>query len=97
MAFSAIARSQFHGMTADEVARALGETVLAIRPRITELKKAGAFVCSGGKRPNISGVSADVMVIIKYLPPKTRRGQCYRSAGRRGVRRRTGAPHAQKI
>jgi len=36
--------------------------VLAIRPRITELKKLGLIVASGEKRENESGHRADVMV-----------------------------------
>ena len=38
-AYAIIAASD--GMTADEVARTMNESVLAIRPRITELGKAG--------------------------------------------------------
>lgn len=48
------------GMTADEVAAALGETVLAIRPRISELNASGAIYSSGVRRTNASGLKAKV-------------------------------------
>ena len=47
-------------VTADEVAERLGETVLAIRPRLSELRKAGWIEPSGERRKNASGVSAHV-------------------------------------
>lgn len=46
--------------TADEVAEALGESVLAIRPRITELKQLGKIERSGERRANASGQKAHV-------------------------------------
>lgn len=46
--------------TADEVATALGESVLSIRPRCTELLQLGKIVDSGIRRPNASGRSAKV-------------------------------------
>ena len=52
------------GMTADEVAAVLGETVLAIRPRITELKNMKAIFDSGNRRRNSSKRWASVMVHI---------------------------------
>lgn len=48
------------GLTADEVAARMGETVLAIRPRLTELKLAGRIERNGQKRPNVSGMNASV-------------------------------------
>jgi len=50
------------GLTADQVAARLGESVLSIRPRITELKKTGRIVDSGRRRKNHSGRRAAVMV-----------------------------------
>ena len=44
--------------TADEVADALGMSVLAIRPRISELRKLGKIVRNGDRRPNASGILA---------------------------------------
>ena len=47
-------------LTADEIAALLKETVLATRPRITELKAMGLIYNTGKKRKNISGVNASV-------------------------------------
>ena len=46
--------------TADEAAFDLRESVLAIRPRVTELARLGAIIDSGVKRQNISGRNAIV-------------------------------------
>lgn len=46
--------------TADEVAAALNKTVLAVRPRISELANAGLIEDSGERRKNSSGRSAIV-------------------------------------
>lgn len=46
--------------TPDEVAEALGETVLAVRPRITELAKSGKITDTGERRANRSGKMAKV-------------------------------------
>ena len=51
--------------TADDVATRLGETVLAIRPRITELAKNGLIEDSGQRRPNASGRAAKVWRYVK--------------------------------
>lgn len=48
------------GMTADEVAQGLGETVLAVRPRISELNAEGSIYSSGVRRTNLSGLKAKV-------------------------------------
>ena len=50
------------GMTADEVAREMKESVLTIRPRVTELRKAKYIVENGDRRQNLSGKSAHVFV-----------------------------------
>jgi predicted ArsR family transcriptional regulator len=47
-------------LTADEVAAALGRSVLAIRPRMTELRQAGTIIATGQRRTNDSGRSANV-------------------------------------
>ena len=47
--------------TADEVAERLGESVLSIRPRITELKRMGRIEDTGLRRTNESGHRAAVM------------------------------------
>lgn len=46
--------------TADEVAKKLGESVLSIRPRFSELKALARIVDSGIRRINSSGKSAVV-------------------------------------
>lgn len=51
------------GLTADEVAAVLGRDRLAIRPRLSELKRLGLVRDSGIRRPNRSGRSAAVMVM----------------------------------
>lgn len=49
-----------HPSTADEVASILGETVLATRPRITELSKTNKIIKTGERRANASGIKATV-------------------------------------
>lgn len=48
------------GMTADECADALGESILAIRPRVSELKRAGKLADTLARRKNSSGRNAAV-------------------------------------
>lgn len=55
--FKIIARSP---ATADEVAAAIGWTILYVRPRIAEMRALGLIVPSGARRPNESGRSAIV-------------------------------------
>ena len=50
------------GLTADEAADALGESVLSIRPRFTELLRLAKIKDSGQRRRNDSGRSAKVWV-----------------------------------
>ena len=47
-------------MTPDECAEAMGLSVLSIRPRFTELKRAGSIFETGMRRKNASGKSAEV-------------------------------------
>ena len=47
-------------LTADEVAEALGKSVLSVRPRVTELFKQGKVEDTGERRKNASGHSAAV-------------------------------------
>ena len=50
-----------HGpLTADEIAEKVGETILSIRPRCSELKRAGKIQKTDARRKNISGCSATV-------------------------------------
>jgi predicted ArsR family transcriptional regulator len=46
--------------TADECAALLNITVLACRPRLSELSKMGLIIDTGGVRRNVSGVNATV-------------------------------------
>jgi len=48
------------GLTADECAVMMGETVLSVRPRCSELLRLGQIVQAGIKRPNASGLMAMV-------------------------------------
>jgi len=55
---------KLHGdMTADECATRLGRSVLAIRPRFTEMQKRGWIFKSGTRRKNSSGLYATVWTI----------------------------------
>jgi hypothetical protein len=47
-------------LTADESAGRLGESVLSIRPRVSELVAAGRVVPTGDRRKNVSGKYARV-------------------------------------
>jgi predicted ArsR family transcriptional regulator len=58
-------------MTADEVAEQIGQTVLAIRPRCSELRVMGLIEPSGERRQNISGREAHVW---RRVEPKDRGG-----------------------
>lgn len=49
-----------NGLTADEVAGRLGLSILAIRPRVTELARMGKVRDSGARRRNASGKRAIV-------------------------------------
>ena len=50
-----------HGpLTADEIADKVGETILSIRPRCSELKRAGRIIKTDARRLNVSGCSATV-------------------------------------
>ena len=53
-----------HGRTADETAERIGETVLSVRPRFTELQRMGKIVDSGARRHNSSGRSAKVWIAV---------------------------------
>jgi len=48
-------------ITADEAATYLGLSVLAVRPRVTELKNQGKLVLTGLRRRNASGIYARVL------------------------------------
>jgi hypothetical protein len=57
------------GMTADEIAKKMGKSILSVRPRVTELRKLEEIIPAkqaGGiknqRRPNESGLDATVWV-----------------------------------
>ena len=54
------ARLAFEPGTADECAAELGASVLAVRPRLSELRKRGTIEPTGERRKNESGHSAAV-------------------------------------
>ena len=51
---------QFLPMTADQVAMALGQSILSIRPRLSELLRLGKIVETSERRHNQSGKLATV-------------------------------------
>lgn len=50
--------------TADEVADALGKSVLAVRPRLSELVALRKIIETGERRPNTSGKMASVWRVL---------------------------------
>lgn len=55
-----LSQIQLGEFTADEIADSLEESILTIRPRITELNKQGVIVDTGKRRKNQSGKLAIV-------------------------------------
>ncbi len=53
------------GLTPDEIALRLGSSVLAIRPRITELSRMGVIVKTGERRRYASGLDAYVWTVAQ--------------------------------
>jgi len=60
-----IAALAYRDLTADEIAESVGESILTIRPRVTELKAKGRVFDSGNRRPNLSGRNAIVWTLTK--------------------------------
>lgn len=56
------------GRTADEVAGELRQSILSVRPRVSELKRGGLLIDTGERRKNESGMTATVW---RYFPPNT--------------------------
>lgn len=54
------------GLTPDEIARKAGETVLAMRPRLSELGRTGLVEKTSLRRANASGKSATVLRITAH-------------------------------
>jgi len=61
----AILKSRILGATADELAAAMSESVLAVRPRITELQEMGLIQATTARRRNVSGRSATVWIAVQ--------------------------------
>jgi len=57
-----------HGLTPDEIADKLHVSVLAIRPRITEMINAGVVRDTKYRRKNRSGKEAYVVALAEYVP-----------------------------
>ena len=64
-----IAALAYKNLTADEIAETVGESILTIRPRVTELKAKGKVFDSGKRRPNQSGRNAIVWTLTKPTAP----------------------------
>jgi len=63
-AYAALAAAGSAGLTADQVALALGRDRLSVRPRITKLAKIGRVIRTGERRQNESGLSAAAWRIV---------------------------------
>ena len=50
--------------TADEIAGALSESVLSVRPRLSELRARGQIMATAERRPNKSGKMATVWAVL---------------------------------
>lgn len=61
--------SQPAGLSADAVAHRLGESVLSVRPRVSELHRAGEIRRSDARAKNESGMAAAVWVVSGPLQP----------------------------
>lgn len=57
-----------NGLSADAVAHRLGRSVLSIRPRVSELFRAGEIRRSDRRVKNASGLNANVWVVAPPLP-----------------------------
>jgi hypothetical protein len=57
------------GATADEIAKDLNLSVLSVRPRVSELKRAGKIKQTSARRKNESGMTATVWRIASGAPP----------------------------
>lgn len=66
-------------MSADQVAAKLGENILAIRPRLSELRATGQIEPSGRRAKNESGASAHVWQ-VKIERPALDLEAAYRKA-----------------
>ncbi|OSI68874.1 hypothetical protein [Bradyrhizobium canariense] len=56
------------GLSADAVAELLKESILSVRPRVSELHRSGEIKKTDGRAKNASGLSATVWVASPPLP-----------------------------
>lgn len=56
------------GLTPDQMATAIGESILTVRPACTKLKQAGHISDTGTRRRNRSGKKAAVLAITTRPP-----------------------------
>ena len=61
--------------TTDEMAGRMGASVLAIRPRFSELRACGDIRDSGNRHENISGKDAIVWALVKKQKPFWTKGK----------------------
>lgn len=59
---AAIVDSGWRGLTADQSASKVGVSILAARPRLSELHAQGKIIKTNERRPNSSGLSASVWI-----------------------------------
>lgn len=57
------------GLTADEIAAEISVEAYLIRPRLTDLQKAGSIVKSGERRMGAHGVANTVWIAKTFAPP----------------------------
>jgi DNA-binding transcriptional ArsR family regulator len=62
------------GATADEIAKDLNLSILSVRPRVSELNRAGAIEQTGARRKNESGMTATVWRIRPQISPSIAEG-----------------------
>lgn len=56
------------GITADEIANAMGLSILTVRPRVSELRRQGWIEPTGERFCNSSGMSANAWTLAPPLP-----------------------------
>ena len=59
-------RGNPEGLTADEIAERLGVSFLSVRPRVSELKRAGFIQDSGKRRKARSGAGTEQAVYVSF-------------------------------
>jgi predicted ArsR family transcriptional regulator len=62
------------GATADEIANALGLSILSVRPRVSELNRTGKIKQTGARRKNESGMTATVWRVAPQASPSIAEG-----------------------